>query len=163
PPPARRGSFPSAGFPRAETPPTRAWPPSSAGDSAARPSSASASRSSPASTPAIRRPSPRTRRWGASGASRRKPGACTRACARDGFGFVVPRTEKSPIAACAFPDRKFAGRVPPGGALFRVFVGGAFGREAYAMDDRDLLRAAEAELRRLLGIAGEPLFRSLRR
>src|SRR5439155_2851312 len=43
----------------------------------------------------------------------------------DGFGFVVPRTERRALLACTFSSVKYPGRAPEGHALLRCFVGGA--------------------------------------
>jgi len=81
----------------------------------------------------------------------------------DGFGFVVPRTEKRSLMACTFVHRKFAGRVPQGKILLRAFVGGAFGQDTYSLPDRELENAVLDDLGALLGLRGKPLFSSLRR
>ena len=52
--------------------------------------------------------------------------------ALDGFGFVVPRSEKASITACSFSSVKFEWRAPEGKVLLRAFVGGFFGKEAFA-------------------------------
>ncbi|MCG3176797.1 MAG: Ferrochelatase [Candidatus Omnitrophica bacterium] len=81
----------------------------------------------------------------------------------DGFGFVVPRTERLPLVACSYSSRKYDGRAPEGQALLRAFVGGAFGREAYASEDSKLEREALGALERVLGIGGRPHFTVLKR
>lgn len=81
----------------------------------------------------------------------------------DGFGFVVPRTEKRSLMACTFVHRKFAGRAPQGKALLRVFIGGAFGQDFFELPDRELEQAVIGDLSLLLGLRGKPLFSALRR
>ena len=83
--------------------------------------------------------------------------------ALDGFGFIVPRIEKSPLVACSFSSQKFVHRAPEGMTLLRVFVGGAFGRSIFQREDKELGEMALSELSRLLGITGKPLFSSLSR
>ncbi len=83
--------------------------------------------------------------------------------ARDGFGFVVPATEKRSLMACTFVDQKFKGRAPAGRVLLRAFVGGAFGRGFFQMADNDLVNAVRQDLEDLLGIRGEPLFHTVER
>ncbi len=83
--------------------------------------------------------------------------------ALDGFGFVVPPTEHASITAGSFSSVKFEGRAPEGKVLLRAFVGGVFGKEAFARGDEALIAAAEADLARYLGITGKPLFSALRR
>ena len=81
----------------------------------------------------------------------------------DGFGFVVPAITKRKIVACSFSSVKFDGRAPGGMVLLRVFVGGAFHREIYALDDNEMTRTVTDELRHYLGIEKLPLFTSISR
>jgi len=81
----------------------------------------------------------------------------------DGFGFVVPRTENTPLVGCSFSSRKFAGRAPEGAVLLRAFLGGAFGRGVLDRDDQELVGTARTVLERYLGIKGKPLFEALSR
>ena len=81
----------------------------------------------------------------------------------DGFGFVVPRTEKRSLMACTFVHRKFADRAPQGKALLRVFIGGAFGQHFFELPDRELEQVVLEDLGALLGLRGKPLFSVLRR
>jgi protoporphyrinogen/coproporphyrinogen III oxidase len=54
-------------------------------------------------------------------------------------------------------------RAPQDSALLRVFVGGAFGREWFEKDDKDLVPLVQKELAQVLGISGAPLFSVIRR
>lgn len=81
----------------------------------------------------------------------------------DGFGFVVPKIERSSLVACSFSSQKFENRAPEDCVLLRSFIGGAFGRDYFLRDDRDLIAAVLSDLRQLLGIQGEPLFYDLAR
>lgn len=83
--------------------------------------------------------------------------------ALDGFGFVVPSTEQSPLIACGFLSQKFEGRAPEGYALMRAFVGGAFGKKFLELEDNTLREIIRKELSNILGIGGDPLFASVRR
>ncbi len=76
----------------------------------------------------------------------------------DGFGFVVPRVEQSPLVACSFSGTKFENRAPRDFVLLRAFVGGAFGRKTFEQDDADLVGSVEQELSQILGIGNRPLF-----
>ncbi len=82
---------------------------------------------------------------------------------RQGFGFVVPRTENSSIMACTFVDKKYPGRAPRGKVLLRAFAGGAYGKATLAQDDMALIASVQKDLEVLLGIQGRPLFTSLKR
>jgi len=76
----------------------------------------------------------------------------------EGFGFVVPASEKRDIIGCAFCSVKYAGRAPRDHELLRVFVGGAFGRRLLKLEDEALEERVRAELRDILGIDKDPLF-----
>lgn len=83
--------------------------------------------------------------------------------ALNGFGFVVPKIEKNSLIACSYSSEKFEGRSPSDRVLLRAFVGGAFGREYFGLEDKELVKAARKDLSELLKIQGEPLFSSLKR
>lgn len=78
----------------------------------------------------------------------------------DGMGAVVPLIEKSPILAVSFSSQKYAHRAPEGKALLRVFVGGARCPEMAEMETVRLEPQVLRELAALLGIRGEPVFRT---
>lgn len=73
----------------------------------------------------------------------------------DGFGFVVPAVEGLTILGCTFTHVKFAERAPEGIVLLRAFLGDAAiqGKEL-----PELAKLVRADLDRLLGLQGEPLF-----
>ena len=75
----------------------------------------------------------------------------------DGFGFVVPRTERRSVFACTFSSVKYPGRAPEGHVLLRCFVGGALNEGVLESDDSTLIAAAREDVRLALGIAGEPV------
>ncbi|HYB40264.1 MAG TPA: protoporphyrinogen oxidase, partial [Candidatus Methylomirabilis sp.] len=76
----------------------------------------------------------------------------------DGFGFVVPRTERRPITAGTFSSVKYPGRAPEGHVLIRVFLGGALDEAVLEQSDDALAATARAQLAELIGARGEPLF-----
>lgn len=76
----------------------------------------------------------------------------------DGFGFVVPFVEKRSLIACTFSSVKFPGRAPADHVLLRAFAGGALQPEVFALEEAELLRRVENDLRELLGITAKPLF-----
>ena len=76
----------------------------------------------------------------------------------NGFGFVVPVIEKRSLIACTFSSVKFAGRAPDHDVLLRAFAGGALQPEIFALDESQLSRKVEADLRELLGIREDPRF-----
>lgn len=82
----------------------------------------------------------------------------------NGFGFVVPATEKRAILGCTFCSIKYPGRAPKGHALLRAFLGDPWARAgAEGRDDAALVAAAREDLRLFLGISAAPLFTAIAR
>ncbi|HET6647146.1 MAG TPA: protoporphyrinogen oxidase [Pyrinomonadaceae bacterium] len=81
----------------------------------------------------------------------------------DGFGFVIPFIEKRSLIACTFSSIKFARRAPDGYVLLRAFVGGALQPEMFALDETDMLRRVQLDLRELLGVEKSPIFSEVAR
>lgn len=77
--------------------------------------------------------------------------------AMDGFGFVVPRTEKKTILACSFSSIKWPDRVPVGKAVLRVFVGGALQPDVFDLSDEHLECLIWQDLNTYMGIKTVPL------
>jgi len=77
--------------------------------------------------------------------------------ALDGFGIVVPQTERRSVFACTFSSVKYPGRAPEGHVLLRCFVGGALNERVLESDDSTLVAGVRNELREALGITAEPL------
>lgn len=79
--------------------------------------------------------------------------------ALNGFGFVVPATEKKSIIGCTFASVKFAGRVQgPQKVLLRAFIGGALHTELLQLSDTELQKRVLADLKEPLQLRGEPLW-----
>ena len=76
----------------------------------------------------------------------------------NGFGFVVPFIEKRSVIACTFSSVKFSGRAPDDHVLLRAFAGGALQPEIFALDEAEMAKRVETDLRELLGISEPPLF-----
>ena len=81
----------------------------------------------------------------------------------EGFGFFVPAAEGRALVAATFASTKFPGRAPAGGALVRVFVGGARGERWAELPEDELVAAVRADLRELLGLAAEPVLTRVHR
>lgn len=79
----------------------------------------------------------------------------------DGAGAVVPGVEKSPLLAISFSNRKYPYRAPEGTVLLRTFVGGHRAPEMAEMEDDRLEQIVLAELDRLIGIEGKPIYTSI--
>lgn len=71
-----------------------------------------------------------------------------------GHGYLVPRSEGGPIAACTWSSEKWAGRAPDGTVLLRMFVRDE--GPATSMPDAPLIAAARSDAERTLRANGEP-------
>jgi oxygen-dependent protoporphyrinogen oxidase len=69
----------------------------------------------------------------------------------DGFGFLIPASEKRAMLACTFVHRKFLGRTPPGKAVLRAFLGGMKNEALLAESDEVLVGTVRRELAEILG------------
>ena len=76
----------------------------------------------------------------------------------NGFGFVVPRTEKRRIRASTWTSVKFKHRAPEDSVLIRCFVGGSHNKELLSLSDAGMTALVREELRDIMGITAEPLF-----
>lgn len=81
----------------------------------------------------------------------------------DGFGLVIPISEKRPINAVTFSSTKFSNRAPDGYRLMRVFFGGSRSPQSMDLSDDELISAVLAQLNELLGIDAPPLFHRIYR
>lgn len=76
----------------------------------------------------------------------------------DGFGIVIPRSEKRSLIACSFSSVKFAGRAPEGTVLLRAFASGrSAGADGAAADHGRIEALARHDLREILGITASPI------
>jgi oxygen-dependent protoporphyrinogen oxidase len=75
----------------------------------------------------------------------------------DGFGFVVPGSEKRGIMAASWSSVKWAGRAPDDKILIRCFVGGANRAHLVELDDAEMTKLVRAELKAMMGIDAEPV------
>jgi oxygen-dependent protoporphyrinogen oxidase len=81
----------------------------------------------------------------------------------NGFGVVIPHSERRPINAVTVSSTKFSRRAPEGMTLLRVFFGGSRSPQSMALDDAELLRMVRGQLAQILGIIDEPLFHRIYR
>src|SRR5438105_3913853 len=81
----------------------------------------------------------------------------------DGFGFVVPRTERKALLAGTFSSVKYPGRAPEGHVLIRGFLGGMLNAAILGEDDGALIGRARSELREALGITAAPVLTRMSR
>ena len=76
----------------------------------------------------------------------------------EGFGLVIPRSERRQINAVTITSTKFDGRAPDDHVLLRVFFGGSRNPQMMSVNDSILVAIVLSELEALLGIDAQPLF-----
>lgn len=80
----------------------------------------------------------------------------------DGYGYLVPRSERSDVLACTWSSSKWEGRAPEGSVLIRVYAGRFGDRDVTTDDDEALIALARDEVR-LLGIGSKPALTRIHR
>lgn len=76
----------------------------------------------------------------------------------DGFGVLIPASERRALLGALFSSSLFPGRAPDDCVTITCFVGGARQAER-AREDTDLIvERVLLDLRQLLGVTGEPVF-----
>lgn len=82
----------------------------------------------------------------------------------DGFGFLIPSSEKRPILGTLFHSAVFPERSPNGYHLLMTFIGGVrSGAELEAKTDEDLKNLVQSQLGEILGVSSEPDFFHVKR
>jgi oxygen-dependent protoporphyrinogen oxidase len=76
----------------------------------------------------------------------------------DGFGALIPSSEGSTALGILFSSSLFAGRAPEGHVALTVFAGGALRPEITRLPEAELTGRLCADLRRYVGLEGEPVF-----
>jgi oxygen-dependent protoporphyrinogen oxidase len=74
-----------------------------------------------------------------------------------GFGVLVPRGENKRVRAITFVHEKFDGRVPAGGALLRMFLGGMADQAILSASDEEIITLVKNELLEILNIREVPV------
>ena len=74
----------------------------------------------------------------------------------NGFGCIIPKSEKRRITACTWTSVKFNYRAPEDHQLLRCFVGGPGREEMVDLDDEELLRVVRDELADIMGLQAAP-------
>ncbi len=83
-----------------------------------------------------------------------------------GFGFFVPRQERSAVLAGSWTSTKFDHRAPSGFVLLRIFLGGDGGdggQSVLQLDDEAVVAAVLEDLETLLGLTSQPILTRLTR
>jgi oxygen-dependent protoporphyrinogen oxidase len=81
----------------------------------------------------------------------------------DGFGFLVPGSERRNILGTIWNSAVFANRAPAGYELLTTFVGGARNAELFEKSDDELYAIVYEELKSILGLREKPDFTHLKR
>jgi oxygen-dependent protoporphyrinogen oxidase len=81
----------------------------------------------------------------------------------DGFGFIIPRNEKRKIMASTWTSVKFNYRAPKDYVLLRAFVGGANNEQLVSLDDDEMLKMIQDELKNIMGVKGDPILKKIYR
>ncbi len=81
----------------------------------------------------------------------------------NGFGFLIPRSEKVRLLGCIWSSSLFPGRAPDGWTLLTNFIGGATDPEILSLSEGQLLDTVRQNLRTVLGISAEPKVVALNR
>ncbi len=74
----------------------------------------------------------------------------------DGFGFLVPRSEKMRTLGALWESSIYANRAPAGKALLRVMIGGAHDPNVLELDDEGLFAVVRSDLRTTMGLRVAP-------
>lgn len=76
----------------------------------------------------------------------------------DGFGMLIPEVERFNLLGTIFSSSLFPGRAPKGHILLSSYLGGARAPELALANEAKQVSLALADLRKLLGVCGEPAF-----
>jgi len=76
----------------------------------------------------------------------------------DGFGMLIPKKENDHILGTLFSSTLFPGRAPKEHVLLTNYIGGARQPELAGLAEPELVDIVVKDLRKLLGIRGEPIF-----
>ncbi|MGE0266827.1 MAG: protoporphyrinogen oxidase [Candidatus Omnitrophota bacterium] len=73
-----------------------------------------------------------------------------------GFGYLKPSSQKSPVLGVLFEDQVFPNRSRPDQCLLRLMIGGMHNLHILKYSKEELIADARAELIQTLGFKGEP-------
>jgi oxygen-dependent protoporphyrinogen oxidase len=76
----------------------------------------------------------------------------------EGFGFLVPATERRRLLACTFTGNKFGHRVASDLVLLRGFLGGARDEALLALSEAAAIALVQSEFAEILGVRSQPAF-----
>jgi oxygen-dependent protoporphyrinogen oxidase len=75
----------------------------------------------------------------------------------DGYGMVVPKTERLRTTALSFVSTKFPHRAPEGRVLLRGFLGGVRDPEVMTLTDEEMIETVKRDMSEVLGLRGQPV------
>jgi protoporphyrinogen/coproporphyrinogen III oxidase len=81
----------------------------------------------------------------------------------DGFGFLIPGSEKRKNLGTIWNSAVFAGRAPEGYHLLTTFVGGARNAGIFEKSDEEIFEIVFEELKEILGLQEKPDFTHIKR
>lgn len=81
----------------------------------------------------------------------------------DGFGFLVPSSERRRILGTIWNSAVFGNRAPENYHLTTTFVGGARNQEIYEKSDEEIFETVYDELKSVLNLRAKPEFMHLKR
>jgi len=79
----------------------------------------------------------------------------------NGFGFMIPKSEKRQILACTWSSTKFNYRASDDHVLARVFVGGDGKGHLVDLPDDRLIALVESEIADIMGVTVKPITRQI--
>jgi oxygen-dependent protoporphyrinogen oxidase len=80
----------------------------------------------------------------------------------DGMGYLTPAREGRALSGALFCSTMFPGRAPEGHVALAGYIGGARAPDAALARPSELVEAARAEFKDLLGVRGEPVVARVR-
>jgi oxygen-dependent protoporphyrinogen oxidase len=81
----------------------------------------------------------------------------------DGFGFLVPSSERRKILGTIWNSAVFANRAPSNHHLLTTFVGGSRNAALFEKSDDELSEMVYEELKSILGLRAKPVFAHVKR
>ncbi|HEX3685392.1 MAG TPA: protoporphyrinogen oxidase [Bryobacteraceae bacterium] len=76
----------------------------------------------------------------------------------DGFGFLVPESERRTIAAATWVNTKFPSRIPPGLVALRAFIVADRAVELAGTPEPELIELVRSDFARTMGLQAAPQF-----
>jgi oxygen-dependent protoporphyrinogen oxidase len=81
----------------------------------------------------------------------------------NGFGFLVPKSERHQVAACTWINTKFPSRVAPDFVVLRAFIVDRDADELSQGSDEEVVETVRSEFQRLMGITSQVAFTTVNR